>query len=218
MSLVVVSPHLDDAVFSCGTLIAATALRQPVTILTVCAGVPRPAVQLVGGESLGYVTQLDMAAGFESSVDAMEVRREEDKAAADLLGAQVIHLDVLDGQYDRPDDPSRMTRISVALGLELRRYQAEAAQDVTVLSPVGIRHADHIAVAAVCASWATLRYEELPYRELWPEERPDGLGAPLLMLPSCPVKEQAILCYRSQLGDGPPGYELRAYERYHRGR
>lgn len=38
MSLVVISPHLDDAVFSCGTLIATAALLMDVTIVTVFDG------------------------------------------------------------------------------------------------------------------------------------------------------------------------------------
>lgn len=57
MSVVFISPHLDDAVFSCGTLIAALALIAPVQVLTVFEGgavrrrEDRYAVEKLGGEA-----------------------------------------------------------------------------------------------------------------------------------------------------------------------
>ncbi|RQN34014.1 PIG-L family deacetylase [Paraburkholderia tropica] len=60
-SLFVVSPHLDDAVFGCATLLAA----QPgATVCTVFAGTPRaPQIQ-----------PWDEAAGFSDSSEAMRAR------------------------------------------------------------------------------------------------------------------------------------------------
>lgn len=202
MTLVVISPHLDDAVFSCGTLIAAQAVaRQRPLIVTVCAGVP-------DGD---FVTQLDQAAGFATSREAVLRRREEDLEAAAILGADVRHLDVLDGQYDRDDPLDRRNAIRAALDT------VETLGPFEVLAPVGIRHADHGLVAAACADFADWLYEELPYRVLWPDMRPDGLPEePALHLPTSNLKERAIACYRSQLGDGPAGIELRQFERYHR--
>ncbi len=202
MSLVIVSPHLDDAVFSCGTLIAATALHHPVIVVTVCAGLPDPDV----------LAPLDHAAGFTSSVEAVEKRREEDLAAANLLGYAAIHLDCLDGQYSTSSLAARVSSMSVEIENTLGRFRGGQR----IVAPVGLRHPDHQAVAAVCAPWAALLYEELPYRVLWPETRPDGLGEPALELPSCAAKAKAIECYRSQLGDGPAGPELAENERYHR--
>ncbi len=199
MRLVVVSPHLDDAIFSCGTLLAAAALVEPPLIVTVCAGVPEE----------GLLTSLDGQAGFESSADAVRVRREEDIAAAAALGAYVLHLDVLDGQYsdDEREERSRSIERALRVVLEL---------DGTIVAPVGIRHADHQAVAFACEQHATWRYAELPYRALWPDLVPP-LPERYRTLPSCEAKAEAIRCYRSQLGDGPPGYELSLAERYYRG-
>lgn len=201
-----ISPHLDDAVFSCGTLIAATAFTQRVLIMTVCAGIP---------EEDAPLASLDAAAGFRSSREAVLARRAEDARAARIIGATVVHLDVLDQQHDRGDPLDRPARIREELA---RTFvgDAYAMRLVTLIAPLGLRHIDHRHVAVACASLADYWYEELPYRVLWPETRPTGLGAPFLELPSCPAKAEAILCYRSQLGDGPPGLELAAPERYHR--
>lgn len=203
MTLVVVSPHLDDAVFSCGSLLAAQALgnRRPV-VVTVCAGVP---------EDDGYVTQLDRAAGFASSREAVLARRLEDLAAADLLGYDAVHLDVLDGQYDRDDPLDRRGAIRSAV---VDAVADLAAIGWAVIAPLGIRHADHRLVREALDPGADAFYAELPYRVLWPEAMPE-VAAPDLVLPTCPAKEAAILCYRSQLGDGPPGQELYAAEHYH---
>ncbi len=201
MTVVVVSPHLDDAVFSCGTFIAAAAITGPVRVLTVCAGVPEA----------GFVTQLDAAAGFTTSREAVLRRCDEDRDAARVLGFNPVHLDVLDAQYDRDDPLDRAGRIAT----ELRSWLDPG--DV-VVCPVGIRHIDHVHVAAACKGHAAWLYEELPYRVLWPEMMPARFGFDAdVTLPPSAVKRQAVECYRSQIGDGPPGPELvDADERYHR--
>jgi LmbE family N-acetylglucosaminyl deacetylase len=173
MRLVVVSPHLDDGAFSCGSLIAAYALLMPVVVVTVFHG--------------------------------EAVRRDEDIAACALLGAEHVHLGLLPGVFDEELRSVLLDSLSSTVGDGRDR----------VVAPVGIRHADHQAVAAACADLADVWYEELPYRVLWAEHAPHGLGVPALELPATAVKMAAIRCYESQLG-GPPGEALWASERYHR--
>lgn len=82
------SPHLDDAVLSCGGLIRMlTAQGEQVVILTVFAGDPldplpdSPVIQRV------------LARWRDKMGDApFGVRRNEDAQAASLLGAKVVHL------------------------------------------------------------------------------------------------------------------------------
>lgn len=195
--LIVISPHLDDAMFSCGSLIAATALVCPVLVVTVCAGIP--------GEDV--LTNLDRAAGFSSSAEAVRERRREDIAACALLGASTLHLPVLDGQYIDEAEPHEKTiRRSV--------YRVTGFEG-TFVAPIGVRHADHVSVADACRARADVLYEELPYRVLWPDRVP-ALGPVALELPACQAKLAAIIEYRSQLGGTEFGDELRADERYYR--
>src|SRR4051794_5566646 len=86
--LAVVSPHLDDAVFSCAGLIAA---HPGTTVVTVFGGVPADAAQ--------RVTDWDRDCGFANAAEAMAARRREDVEALALLGARPQVLDFCDSQY-----------------------------------------------------------------------------------------------------------------------
>jgi len=91
---VYLSPHLDDAVLSCGGLIAAQVrLGHPVLILTVCAGDP-PAGELT---PLARVLHERWQTGLQTAA----VRRAEDLAACARLGAAARHLDLPDCIYRR---------------------------------------------------------------------------------------------------------------------
>lgn len=80
------SPHLDDALFSAHTLIAAIGPE----VWTVFAGAP---------EGPG-VTDWDRGCGFDDSRELMAVRRQEDRDAfADLPEVELRHLDLLERAY-----------------------------------------------------------------------------------------------------------------------
>jgi LmbE family N-acetylglucosaminyl deacetylase len=83
--LLVVSPHLDDAVLS-----AYGFLRRPgTTVMTVFSGIPAP----------GVVNAWDTGLGFSDGHEAMLARRAEDQGALDALGVPSIRLPLLDGAY-----------------------------------------------------------------------------------------------------------------------
>lgn len=95
-SLLVVSPHLDDAVLSVGaSLAAASEAGHSVIVCTVFAGAPP--TPLSEGAT---VFHSHCALGD----DAVLVRREEDRAAVGGLGGQPVHLEFLDAIYRRVDD------------------------------------------------------------------------------------------------------------------
>jgi LmbE family N-acetylglucosaminyl deacetylase len=124
--LFVVSPHLDDAVFSCGMLLAAC---PGAVVCTVFAGTPpKPQNQ-----------PWDEAAGFRDSTRAMQARTREDERALLLCGAQAIRLGFLDGQY-APLDCA--TTLAQALEAQLEPYPG-----ATIVVPLGLRHPDHQRVA-----------------------------------------------------------------------
>jgi len=99
--VLVVSPHLDDAVLSCETLVGRAA---PLDVLTVCTA--RPPTPMV--------TEWDTLSGFRDSDEAMEVRLLEDEAALAGTAHRRQHLGLLDHQYlaggaRAPEDAAALT-------------------------------------------------------------------------------------------------------------
>jgi LmbE family N-acetylglucosaminyl deacetylase len=134
---VVVSTHFDDAALSLGGSV------ERALVVTVRAGVP--ADPLLNPD-------WDARCGFGSAREAVEARREEDRASCAALGWEPVHLDLADGQYGDPVDPDAV-----------RQAVAEQVGPEDLLwIPAGIGHADHVAT----------RDALLPLLA----ERPSGLG------------------------------------------
>jgi LmbE family N-acetylglucosaminyl deacetylase len=210
MTAVVVSPHFDDAVVSCGHWIE----RHPGTIVaTVCTGRP--------GVGVPADPEWDALANFSSGDDAAASRRDEDRDALAVLGARQVPLGFLDGAYkelvgrchERPDR-------SRSFDQELAAAIAGLLEDVrpqVCLIPLGLLHPDHIATrtAALTAlmdrpAIEPLVYLDLPYgiafREAAAEEMETmaASGLPLIESvepgpPSSSLKRRAASSYRSQL-------------------
>jgi LmbE family N-acetylglucosaminyl deacetylase len=194
--LVVVSPHLDDGVFSCGEAIAES---PGALVVTVFAG--RPA-------RYPALTPWDAASGFEDGDDVVSARRDEDRRAARVLGAATAWLPFCDRQYGPPEPASVVARV-------LRRV-IEAARPTCVMIPLGLFHEDHAlthaAALLVRQDLSRLRwvgYEDAIYRQI-PGIRDARLhalraaGVPLR--PLAPIgrgarlrKLEAVRCYESQL-------------------
>ncbi len=153
---VVVSTHLDDAVLSCYGM-----LSPSTVVVTVLAGLPPQ----------GILGEWDRLGGATDSRLRVSERREEDRCALRLSGAEPVHLDFLDSQYVAA---ARTSAPSVeAIKSALRRYLGEAP---AVFAPSALsarerfrwrrrRHSDHALIrAAVLAVRpdATL-YADLPY-------------------------------------------------------
>ncbi|HET8643434.1 MAG TPA: PIG-L family deacetylase, partial [Pseudonocardiaceae bacterium] len=89
--LLVVSPHLDDAVMSVGATVAeAVEFGCHVEICTVFAGQPQPPLS-------GVATRFHAECGLGD--DAITRRRSEDIAAVGMLGGHPVHQDLLDAVY-----------------------------------------------------------------------------------------------------------------------
>lgn len=150
--IVVVSPHLDDALLSVGAWLS---WHSDVVVVTVFAGDPDDDIP---------ITAWDNACGFSSGRHAMGVRRHEDKRACAVLGATVQHIPLADGQYreEIPYEEGVLERtIATVVG--------ELAPEIVVV-PLGIVHSDHRAVGDACRTALldyrgdVVLYEELPYR------------------------------------------------------
>lgn len=191
----IVSPHLDDAVLSCGQLIAGW--DGSVTVDTVFAGCP---------EDHERLTAYDRQSGFVNSEEAVRERGVEDRCAARLLGHQRRDYDWLDVQYGE-----RAAGDAVAIQ---RMIAGILRSGDTVFVPLGLAHPDHVLVghcarlAAQLVDTPFYAYEELPYRVLDPDGAVDArraLGTEwhviAVEMPAGDLvrKESAVNCYRSQL-------------------
>jgi LmbE family N-acetylglucosaminyl deacetylase len=195
-ALLVVSPHCDDAVLSCGELIAASG---GATVVTVFAGAP---------STYEPLTVWDLAAGFLPGDDVMAARRAEDAAALSALGARPHWMDFRDAQYG-PSPKVQELRSALASVIETER-------PFVVAVPLGLFHGDHELVHEACMQllgmaptldW--LAYEDAMYRAI-PGLVDDRLAtldaAGIVAAPVAPlatrhveVKRRAAAHYRSQL-------------------
>jgi len=184
-AVAVLSPHLDDGVFSLGASIAA-ASDASVVMLTVLAGDPES--ELPAGE-------WDSRAGFRRAGQATRARRQEDARACEEVGARPEWLPYPDHQYPRPDDDGIWEDIERALG------QAE-----TVLVPAfPLMHEDHRWLLGLVEGHGLPgrrvgHYVEQPYAAAWESRRPGEEWAPLAAaLPHRMRKLRACRRYVTQL-------------------
>ena len=96
MHALFLSPHLDDVAFSCGGTVAALAAQAGgewrCTVVTVFTrSVPDPT---------GFALECQLDKGLPADADYMRLRRAEDEAACDALGAACVH-------WDLPEAPHR---------------------------------------------------------------------------------------------------------------
>ena len=125
--VVVVSPHLDDAVLSLGATIAGSVQAGAVIeALTVFAGDP---------DSQAPAGPWDTRSGFETEGHASLMRREEDRVACAILGMTPHWLSYADEQYDRHGD-ERTIGAAVA--------GATRGADVVLLPGAPLVNPDHI--------------------------------------------------------------------------
>lgn len=191
MKHVYLSPHLDDAVLSCGGAIHRhTAAGEPALIITIFAG--------EAGADVEFSPFALVQHGYWSHPPRpMTLRRAEDAAALALLGARGLYLDYLDAIY-RTDTggqwlyaglealfgevhPADPVALDGAKGLADRLAGLAPPQDhMVVYAPLGAGHhidhqLTHIAARQLLDRGYRLAfYEDLPYAE-----QPEALEAAL---------------------------------------
>lgn len=212
------SPHLDDAVLSCGGAIARQAQEGArVLIITACAG--QPAADAAPSP---FARRLHEGWGL-SGPEAARARRREDEAAAACVGADVLWLDFLDAIYRDPvayrDEFALFGPLTPGdpLPAQLGETLAEVAArcpDATIRAPLGVgMHVDHravhVAAAAAALGVPVVFYEDFPYitRAGAIEQRLQTLGGAAAWSSSVRSIDvglerriEAIRCYASQVG------------------
>lgn len=154
---IILSPHLDDAVFSCGGAIARLVTEGPVLVLNLFTG---------------------YGAGVKShGVVLTDARYQEEAEAAALLGYEALDLGELDAAVRRPAYRSlgNIFRPPVADDIAwlpaLRQRLLAVLEGVRcqqLLVPLGIGwHVDHVLTHTLLDGWAGAEdrccYEDLPY-------------------------------------------------------
>jgi LmbE family N-acetylglucosaminyl deacetylase len=223
-ALFIVSPHFDDAAFSCGMLLAA---HPGSTVCTVFGGAP----------AVPMSTSWDRSSGFLRSDEAVRARRLEDRRALALLDARGLHLEFPDAQYQTPLTPQSVEAMRDAL---VEAWKSCGCP--SVIAPLGLYHSDHVVVSDVCCAIFSrgdipelFLYEDALYRRIRHVSRerretlaqrglrldPDAEGRLLGARRSTRAATQkwrSVRAYRSQLralGDSHPN-DLVEPERYWR--
>jgi LmbE family N-acetylglucosaminyl deacetylase len=199
--IVVVSPHLDDAVLGCARFMS---VHPGTTVVTVFAGNPP--------QYPDPMRTWDVQSGFSPDDDVMEVRRNEDRAALAILDATPQHLDLIEYTYNPEDRPVRPEVIAAAL------VPALTALDPTlVLAPFGLANPDHDMTHRACmrardqmdpeVSWWCYEdtgYKHIPGMLAWRVSQ--LFRAKVWPTPVCPPidvdggrKAAAVACYPTQL-------------------
>jgi LmbE family N-acetylglucosaminyl deacetylase len=206
------SPHFDDVALSCGGLVWDLVNQgNQVEIWTVMAGYPPD-------ENFSPFAQQNHRTWGKSGREAIDMRKEEDRAACEILGAVLHHLHWPDVIYRRQEDletpvvsnndelfnnPPEPTLVD-----EIVHYLTkQVPSEVTLVLPMGLGgHLDHRVVvhAGTRLPRVDFYYADYPYIL-------KSFDSPLLKkdefqrVPQYLSKEaleawqEAILCYRSQL-------------------
>lgn len=170
---VYLSPHLDDAVLSCGGAIARfVAAGERVLVVNVCSGSPPP-----GGPFSGFAALQHERWGLPPD-EAVARRLAEDAEALALLGADSLELGLLDAIYRMPaayvDDATLFGAVDhgdtlAADAAPALETLAQRLAGVIFYAPLGVgNHVDHVAVHQVADRLAAAGaivafYEDFPY-------------------------------------------------------
>lgn len=200
--VVVLAPHLDDAVLSCFAVLSRPGAAR--TVVTVFAGVPEP----------GTAGSWDASQGVAQSDEYMRDRVADDLAVLGGLGVRAVHLPLLDAQY-------RTSRLTCrALGRCLEQY----VEGADVYAPAGFgEHPDHVlvrdAALSAFAGMASLRlYADLPYAAArgWSLDCQDGSceGGLRDVLPGIAFRPRVAGCEHDALAPDMASAKMRSLEGY----
>ncbi|HLO17352.1 MAG TPA: PIG-L family deacetylase [Anaerolineales bacterium] len=213
MRWIYLSPHLDDAVFSAGGLIyEQTQSGIPVEVWTFMCGYP----PLPEDDLSPFAQLLHVQWGYSSAEEAIRLRREEDRKAAAIVGANTVHFDFLDCIYRRgangewlysdvsvpphPEDASFPSQIGETISARLK-------PDDVLVCQLGVgSHVDHVLVrqGAELLGHPLLYDIDVPYILYKPNElEAKSIGmkesVQAVMESSLIPWREAALMYKSQL-------------------
>jgi LmbE family N-acetylglucosaminyl deacetylase len=198
--ITVLSPHFDDAAMGACHLLGSYPGSRVVTVF--------------GGRPPSYPaepTPWDALGGFKAGDDVVGVRREEDRRAMEVLGAEPVWLEFSDHQYLAPAERPRPE--DVVLSLE---EAILAGGPTAVFAPMGLGNPDHVVTHEAALqvrrrhpeiSWFCYEdhgYKHLPGLLAWRVAkllRSGDWATPAIVPcePDMDLKRKAVWCYRSQI-------------------
>jgi LmbE family N-acetylglucosaminyl deacetylase len=201
--IVAVSPHFDDVAMGAGQMLIHHAGSSPTTVITVLGGRP-PAYP-------DPATEWDALGGFRAGDDVVAARRDEDRAAMGVLGAEPVWLEFPDHQYLPPAGRPKPQDVAPALEAAL-----DSVGPTAVFIPMGLANPDHVMTHDACLlvreqrrDWVWFAYEDHGYKHLpgllaWRISKLFRAGlwpTPAIVPVSLDVarKRKAIWCYASQI-------------------
>lgn len=208
------SPHLDDAVLSCGGMIhRQTQSGERVRVITICAGDAPP------GPLSAFAQGLHDR--WQTPANTVALRRAEDLTALASLGAEALHLAVPDCIYRGAGGEHWYASESAIFGelhpaeeglINQLAAQLRGLGPGRVYAPYGLgHHVDHQLTrrAAEQAGMIYAYYEDYPYAEHTSVASADALSPHSLALTpeAVSAKVRAIAAYTSQISSFWPDLE-----------
>ena len=177
-AVVVMSPHLDDAVLSCGALLAHLAARHLITVVTVFTAATPPPWSLPARRQL-------RALGGVDAEDFFSQRRAEDREVLAGISAAAVHLGFRDALFRRsrrgPAYPTfrfdaargRVASCDAGLATEVSARVGEiarAGETGVIFAPLGVgRHVDHLITRRAAQELGrpiqVVYYSDFPYSQ-----------------------------------------------------
>jgi LmbE family N-acetylglucosaminyl deacetylase len=200
-TLLAVSPHLDDAVFSAGAFLARQAQVGIRVVIATCftKSVPSPT---------GFALACQLDKGLGPEIDYMALRRAEDRGACARIGAEPVHLPFPEAPHRGYDSAAALfgpalpnDDVGTALLPTLADLVDRVRPDLLLLPACIGDHVDHWAVRTAGERLGRpIRYwADLPYAARQLDAVPDD-GQASGCADAYEAKLEAARAYSSQLG------------------
>ena len=203
--LLIVSPHMDDAILSCsGIILNRKQQGDKILVLTVFSKQPSK----VNSFAKEMMAQMDIKRDYNTS------RKEEDLKIFKKYGIQSQHLDLIDGMFFSNSMEELFGGKTREINIDQLYTKIEEFKPDEVYLPAGIGdHIDHIAISEFSKELLSKRlkiffYEDFPYSlsKKKTEERLDSLKKEFLLkqrvvdiTDNIKEKIEMIKLYKSQL-------------------
>ncbi|HSX10000.1 MAG TPA: PIG-L family deacetylase [Candidatus Saccharimonadales bacterium] len=215
--IIILSPHFDDAILSCGELLLQIAGKTDVTIINVFTRAHLKPYTY-------SAKQLLKDAGYSDAVELYKKRENEDARVLSKLPVRVVNLDLEDAVFRVKEKQSFAGKLMPEFDHSYPTYRWHILKGISkndkaikilkkdlekyknkkplVIAPYGIGdHVDHVLVGKVCAEIFNdvLLYSDFPYNSrLNNYGNPLGNGKVYTLVPNMKEKEKLIKGYETQ--------------------
>lgn|GEM_PF-880325 len=213
----ILSPHLDDAILSCGQLLSELSGRADITVINVFTKAHS------GPYTLSGKKLLSLSGGYNDASQLYEERVKEDKKALTSLGVKIINLDLEDALFRRKVSgknrlipelthvyptyrwnviKNKIAFSDTALEMLETKLIEIVPDDALIFSPYTVsNHVDHFIVRTASDNLYkdVIYYSEFPYN-ISKNNYGSATGYETLIVPIDPSKKRRLIAlYKTQL-------------------